>query len=186
MVKSSTAKTRARLHHKQNGKCFYCPRPVGVLSEQQNYPVLEHYIPRHQGGRRVVLACQWCDKKKAMIPGPEFEAIIARHTTDAGKPFDQVQQAISAECASINLKLHASYAPNINGRYVSPPRRFNAPSVETIKVVPLPSQTLTGNSGRDKFIADWAKNHKTQAQLDREAFWSGPWGDDVANGLEPD
>lgn len=24
---------------------------------------------------------------------------------------------------------------------------------------------------------------KTRAQLDREAFWAGPWGDDLANGL---
>lgn len=138
MSKNANDRKRARLHKSQNGRCFYCQDTIGILQEAKGFPVLEHYIPQHKGGTQVVLACKRCDKMKAMILGPEFQAIIKAHTVDAGKTLEQAVQAMAAICKARNIALAAAHAPTM----IHAPRKYSKSHamVEPVVVVALPSE----------------------------------------------
>lgn len=59
----------------QGGTCFYC----SVLIASWRDGVLEHIVPKSQGGREVVCACKQCDTIKGSLSSPsEFDAQIER------------------------------------------------------------------------------------------------------------
>lgn len=153
-TKANNDRKRERAHRQQAGKCFYCSEFIGIYPASKGNPVLEHYIPRHKGGTKTVLACQPCDKKKGMITGPDFEKLVNKYLTD-GKLTERGKQLLAMECKAINIQLQREYSPPL----LKPFR--GSVQIEPIRVVPLPSQEgqfgLPGNSGRDAFQRKWAE-----------------------------
>ncbi len=147
---------RQRLHASQAGRCFYCPNEIGVLLTDKHAPVLEHYIPRAAGGRRLVLACCTCDKAKGMIHGPEFEQIIRDVVVIYGIFNMLARSEVNRRCKSRNVILQRDHQPRIIGEVKVQAR------TERIKkqmgTVVLQSAVFfedRGNEGRDQFIAQW-------------------------------
>lgn len=88
---------------------------IGVYVGEHMNPVLEHYIPRSRGGRKVVLACNPCDKMKGMILGPDFQTIISGMTLPGDAPA-QIRQKIAAHCKALNFSMQEKHpAPHQPG-----------------------------------------------------------------------
>ncbi|WP_093081658.1 HNH endonuclease [Sphingobium sp. AP50] len=61
----------------QSGRCAYCQRPIMLDSaDPSNLATQDHFFPRGLGGPNsagnIVAACQPCNHRKGMMPGPEF------------------------------------------------------------------------------------------------------------------
>lgn len=190
-----TARRRRILFIQQDAKCFYCHReviiePTSDVKKREFVAVVEHYIPRHKGGKLkdCVLACTWCDKHKGMIPGPEFIELMADKMKD--RDFVKAKTDIAQEAKARNVKLMNAHEPNLagrrNGERLTPNRKLTAPQMglgtrgpQLVKNYSYPKEFvppklggvlgLPGNEGRDKFIQDWVE--KTPAQIERDKFW---------------
>lgn len=114
---SKTTRRRRRLHVIQQGQCYYCPDKIAVLLTEKNGSVLEHFIPESMGGTysQTVLACISCDKAKGMIPGPEFQKLIAAHW-DGHQPFTMAMRVSIAQAAKKrNRELQEAHPARIKG-----------------------------------------------------------------------
>lgn len=114
---SKQTRRRYRLHKWQGGKCYYCHDPIGILLEHAGSPVLEHFIPESAGGTysQTVLACGACDKAKGMIPGPEFQLLIAGFMVD-GQPITSMGRVFLTKAAKQqNRELQEVHPPRIQG-----------------------------------------------------------------------
>ncbi|MBU6232515.1 HNH endonuclease [Patescibacteria group bacterium] len=80
---------RAMIFVAQDGKCFYCDRPLwgAVESKGKQFDsnhTIDHVVPRSdggQGGRNLVIACLRCnqDKGHRMPTEDEIQRAIALH-----------------------------------------------------------------------------------------------------------
>lgn len=108
-------KRREKLHQEQGGVCFYCRHRIGVYVGDERDPVLDHHKPQSRGGgrRHLVLACAWCDKRKGMLDGHEFIALINSVTTE--RPLTEKHRiAISGAAKSRNIHLQKEYQRGIS------------------------------------------------------------------------
>lgn len=110
-------KRREKLHKEQGGVCFYCRHRIGVYVGDERDPVLDHHKPQSRGGgrRHLVLACAWCDRRKGMLDGHEFIALINSITTD--RPLTERHRiAISGAAKSRNLALQTAHQESLTAK----------------------------------------------------------------------
>lgn len=68
--KKSSSRTRT-LHAAQNGRCFYCDKPVSITGATK-----DHMVPKSKGGSdsmtNLVMACRGCNTAKGDMSKDEF------------------------------------------------------------------------------------------------------------------
>ena len=88
-------------------KCHYCTRDTNPEKPKGLFPVVEHFIPRsrekERGEKKLVLACNWCDKRKGQMYGEEFLLIIEEETREMS--FEKAMPAIKKRCKAINDRM---------------------------------------------------------------------------------
>lgn len=115
----SILRRRKRLIAENGICCHYCTRETDEAVKTL-FPVVEHFIPRHMekqvGEKKLVLACNWCDKTKGMLTGPEYIAIVQEFLARYPR-FEVAQMYISRKCKALNRDRHRAYFtanPNIH------------------------------------------------------------------------
>lgn len=119
---------REQLMRRQKERCFYCGRRVGK-EPGCLAPICDHFKPHHarQPGERhqLVLACEWCDKAKGAMSGPEFQALVQAET--ATRDFASAMADIKRKARTINVQRFASLR---GGAAAAAPPITNPASVE--------------------------------------------------------
>lgn len=175
------------LYEAQGGLCFHCSKPMQFFrSEGMVKAALatrEHIFPKGNHLRDCqngyVLAHAGCNHQRGNRPATDEEIgravdIYKSVGLTAFSPRDE--HGLTSKYPSAENKHRGKMCD-------AALKRANLGlGIWKREVEIKPPVVLGGESGRDRFIADWAA--KTPAQLDREAFWSGPWGFDTPNGLD--
>jgi len=81
-TKDRRRKVRAlrRLH---GDDCFWCEISLDFEDDGGWHPTLDHYVPKVKGGNNkignLVLACDWCNQKRAHMTPNQFKKWLRDH-----------------------------------------------------------------------------------------------------------
>lgn len=86
--------------------CTYCRRRIAAEEAR-----IDHFIPQVRGGsNRItnkVVACGWCDERKGLLTGHEFNKLIAEvGFEDFGGLSNKSRQHIASRAKKMNVAIH--------------------------------------------------------------------------------